>query len=174
MDNADNLPHFSRFFSAGFWQQIMWVFLAIFLFVFLLATSLSADFDQSRLRANDDYQNPKAHLDLAEKYLSVNNLENARRELLIGLSFNPENTELQKALTEVENRINQPRRVKEEIENWEKIAQDFPGYRDAYLKLAHLYYSVYQNDQSRQNLKKTLELDPNFEPAQEMEKILGD
>lgn len=158
---APYFPHFPRIFAA------------LFLFLLFFVFFLTPPSEQLKLKAMQDNKNPKNHLQLANEYKKLNDLENARRELLIGLSFNPDNKELEEELEEVESLLAQPDKVWEEIKKWEKITQDFPGYRDAYLKLASLYYQLYQNEKAEENLKKALDLDPNFEPAKEMGKILG-
>lgn len=147
----------------------------LFLF-FIFSPSLNppSPFEQLKLGAYQNYQNPQAHLDLARAYEVTGDLENARREILIGLSFEPNNKELQEGLTKIESLLRQPEEVKEEIGKWEKIVRDFPGYRDAYLELTALYYQLYQNGKARENLERALELDPNFGPAKEMEKMLRD
>ena len=173
-----DLPHFSRIFNANFRKQLgqlsIWIAIITFL-AFLFSSSGALPYSkQLKWAALKDYQNPQNHLNLAKEYLGVNDLENAKRELLIGLNFAPENEELKKTLREVENLLGKPGQVEKEIKTWEKITQDFPGYRDAYLKLAQLYFTLYQNDKAQENLGKALELDPNSEPAREFEKVLGE
>src|SRR3990172_1936447 len=119
---------------ASYFPQFSRIFAALFLFFLFFAFFLLPSGEKLKLMIAPDNKNPKVHLQLAKEYEKVNDLKNARRKILIGLSFAPENEELKNALTEVENILGQPAQVKEEIQTWEKIAQDFPGYRDAYLK----------------------------------------
>jgi len=168
------LPHISRIFTAAFGHLVIWIIISIFFLSSFLATNPSGNFSQWRLAAIKDYKDPQVHLELAREYSATNNLESARRELLIGLSYVPENKELQKSLGEVENLLQEPDRVRKEIQQWEKISQDFPGYRDAYLQLTRLYYTLHQDEKAQEKLNKALELDPNFEPTQEMEEMLRD
>lgn len=172
-----NFPHFPRFFAARFWREairlsVLAIIVTSFLFLRSDSSSLS-HFEKLKFTVIKGYQkNPQAHLELARKYQRVNDFENARHEILLGLAFEPENKDLKAALMEMEKLINQPQEVAVEIERWEKVNQDSPGYRDAYLKLAQLYFSLYQNEKAQENLDKALELDPNFEPTRNMEKIL--
>lgn len=166
-------PHFPRIFSAGFARQVIWTLLAgFFLLNFIFLQKPLSSFDQLKLAVLENPENPAIHLSLAKEYLAVSDLESARREILIGLNFSPQDKDLKEALADLETFGAKPRQVQSEIQKWEKISQDFPGYRDAYLKLAQLHYLIYQNREARENLDKALELDPNFKPAQEMEKIL--
>lgn len=175
MDSPNYLPHNYRIFSAGFARQVIWTLLAgFFLLHFIFLQKPLSSFDQLKLAVLKNPENPVVHLALAKEYLAVNDLINAEREILIGLSFAPQDKGLEEALVEIEAFRDKPRQIQSEIQKWEKISQDFPGYRDVYLKLAQLHYTIYQNKESRENLDKVLEIDPNFEPAGEMKKILRD
>lgn len=168
-------PHNSRVFSAGFLGLAIWTLLVgFFLLNFIPLQKPLSSFDQLKLAVLKNPENPAVHLALAKEYLAVNDPINAEREILIGLSFAPQDQGLEEALVEIKAFRDKPRQIQSEIQKWEKIAQDFPGYRDAYLKLAQLHYTIYQNKESRENLDKALEIDPNFEPAGEMKKILRD
>lgn len=60
-----------------------------------------------------------------------------------------------------------------DISYWENIADSYKGYRDAYFKLALLYYQLKDLDKTKENLNKVLELDPNFEEGRKLERILS-
>lgn len=160
-------PHFYRNLTAG----VISLITISLLLTPSLRTPLSS-FETLKLSVLQNPQEPQGHLFLAKKYKEVNDLGNAKREILVGLNFAPENKELKSAFGEIENLQNTPQEVSLEIQNWEKIAQDFPGYRDAHLKLSQLYFSIYQNEKAEENLQKALELDPNFKPAWELQKSL--
>lgn len=171
------LPHIPRNFTAGLREKKhpfrVWLVVVIFfLFLSWLSHGPPSSFEKLKSALVRDYQNPKIHLMLAEQYRKANDLSSARGELLLGLSYQPESEELKTALVEIENLLNQPKQIQQEINRWEKITQDFPGYRDAYLKLTQLYFELYQNDKARENLSRAIELDPNFEPTRELEKVL--
>lgn len=156
------LPHIYRIITAGF-------------FLLLASTAFLGPlpfFERLKLGLVKDYQYPKNHLDLAREYKKVNDLEEAKKELLIGLSFNPDDKELKEELGKIAKLQKQPQEILEEINLWEKTARDFPGYRDAYLKLTGLYYQLYQNDRAQDNLEKALLLDPNYEPAKDLQRVL--
>lgn len=63
-------------------------------------------------------------------------------------------------------------KVLKEILYWQSIAEKHKGYRDAYFRLAVLEYQIGGKEKAKQYLRKTLELDPNFDHARELEKIL--
>lgn len=173
-----DFPHFSRIFSARFWRRFvsltLWGLIALFfLFVLILLAIPTSSPERLSLSILEDYQSPKNHLALAKRYEETNDLENAKRELLLALGCAPEDKSTKIELEKVDQLLAQPDEVRQEIEAWEQITQDFPGYRDAYLKLTVLYFTLYQNDKARENLDKALRLDPNFEPAKDFERVLN-
>lgn len=54
---------------------------------------------------------------------------------------------------------------------WEGIAQKYPTYRDAYFQASVLAYRLGDSTKEQILLDKTLQLDPNYAPAQNLEKI---
>lgn len=67
-------------------------------------------------------------------------------EKILGISQSQEREEIQK-----------------EILLWQKTVEDFPGYRDAYLKLAILNWKLNRNFETQKLLNQALEIDPNNE-----------
>lgn len=159
------------------------------LIILLISLSLFLPKDQlqqakERLARNsDDFE---AHLILAEAYLKDNQLEAAERELLIaqqiqqsGYQTTPQpKTGILGITTSTFSQLWQrkmasnPEDIRRLIEYWEKIVAEKPDYRDGYLQLAILHYKLYENEKAKEYLQKALELDPNFQPARELEKIL--
>ena len=45
---------------------------------------------------------------------------------------------------------------------WEKVAQEHPGYRDAYFQLATLSYRLGEKVKATEYLDQAMKLDPNF------------
>lgn len=76
-------------------------------------------------------------------------------EKILGISQSKEREEIQK-----------------EIFLWQKTADEFPGYRDAYLKLAILNWKLNRNFETQKFLNKALEIDPNNEVVNEVSKML--
>lgn len=60
-----------------------------------------------------------------------------------------------------------------ELKTWESIAQKFPNFKDAYFELAVLSYRLRDFRKAREYIKKALFLDPNFEKAKELLKIVN-
>jgi len=58
------------------------------------------------------------------------------------------------------------------VKFWESITSKYKGYRDAYFQLAVLEYQLKNFDQSKSYLQKAIEIDPNFEAARKLEKLL--
>lgn len=59
-----------------------------------------------------------------------------------------------------------------QVSYWEKVVKKQEGYRDGYFMLAVLEYQLKQFDKSKEYLKKALSIDPNFSPAQDLQKAL--
>lgn len=64
-------------------------------------------------------------------------------------------------------------KTQQEIKKWEEIAGKHTDYRDAYYKLAVLQYQMGNTGKAKLYLQRVLDLDPNFEPARNFEKILN-
>lgn len=145
-------------------------------------------FQQAKEKLVDNPMNFEAHLVLTEEFLKNNQFEEAKKELVLAQAIhdkqyairNPEKTVLgEQATTKLNNlweqkRYSDPKDIQRLIIAWEQIINDKPNYRDGYLQLAYLYYKLSEDGKAKQALQKALELDPNFEPAQELERILND
>lgn len=59
-----------------------------------------------------------------------------------------------------------------ELRTWQSIAEKFKGYKEAYYQLAVIEYRLRNFEEAKFYLKKALFLDPNFEKARELEKLL--
>ena len=68
----------------------------------------------------------------------------------------------------------QKRTIEAEIMRWEQIVRDRPNYRDAYFELAVLTYRLGHLEETKKYLARVFELDPNYQPARELEKTLQD
>jgi len=119
------------------------------------------------VKAPYDYE---AHLQLAEVYLQNNQYQKAENELwqlrVLGTSTSKFGQLLQQKL------LQNPNDIKRLIIGWEKIVNQRPGYRDGWLQLAYLNYKIYEDEKAKEYLAKVLEIDPNFAPARELEKII--
>lgn len=67
----------------------------------------------------------------------------------------------------------QERLIETEIQKWKRVVAVRPDYRDGYFELAILTYRLGRLDKTRLYLEKVLALDPNYEPARKLEKIVG-
>jgi len=59
------------------------------------------------------------------------------------------------------------------IQYWQGITNKYKDYRDAYFQLAVLEYRLRDFDKAKFYLKKTLDIDPNFDKGREFERILN-
>lgn len=62
--------------------------------------------------------------------------------------------------------------IEKEIAYWQEFTNKNPNYRDAFMKLAILNYKEDNTEEAQKNLKKVLDLDPNYSPALELQKEL--
>lgn len=115
-----------------------------------------------RAKASLLKQNPPIE---AFAFLANNLLENSRfeeAERIIKLAEDlDENNFLKDVKTKKQNL--DPREIKKQIEYWEEIANKKKNYRDAYLKLAVLYFNLGDKKNSLENLKTAIEIDPNYD-----------
>lgn len=161
--------------KVGSWLENNGPLAGVALIILLVSLSLFLPKDRFQQAKERLVRNPndfEAHLILAEKYLNNNQLEKAEKELLLAQKIQPSSYQV----TQLWQRMKEsnPEDIKELIKGWEQIVSEKPDYRDAYLQLALFHYKLYENEKAKDYLQKALELDPNFEPAKEMEKILKD
>lgn len=60
------------------------------------------------------------------------------------------------------------------VKEWEVIVEKYKDYRDGYFYLASLEYTLGNFTKSRFYVEKSLQIDPNFDKARELDKILRD
>jgi tetratricopeptide (TPR) repeat protein len=159
------------------------------LLAFLILYSLLSPKDKFQLEKEQLIKEPRdlqAHLVLAQEYLDHNQIEGAEKELLLVQknlqfpisSFQSEGKvlgeETNQKLEELWQRKQaaKPEDIRQMITSWEKIIAAKPNYRDGYLQLALLHYKLFENEKAKEYLQQALELDPNFGPARELEKII--
>ncbi|MBU1127197.1 MAG: hypothetical protein ABIH88_02775 [Patescibacteria group bacterium] len=98
-------------------------------------------------------------------YLANNLLENSRfeeAEKIIKLAEGFDEDNLLKNIKEKQQNLD-PKEIKKQIEYWEKVVKKKKDYRDAYLKLAILYFNLGDKKNSLENLKTAIEIDPNYD-----------
>lgn len=161
--------------------------LAVFLAVaFSVATLASAILPKNQIqtlkeklvRNSSDFE---AHLELAQKFLKNNQFKEAEQTLRLAQKI-PQNNlsvlgqQTSQKLEELwqQKHYSDPQDIRRLIAAWEKIVKEKPNYRDGWLQLAILHYKLYENDKAKESLQKALYIDPNYEPAEELEKILGE
>lgn len=66
--------------------------------------------------------------------------------------------------------ISERNMLEEQLRTWENIASHYPTYRDAHFEVAVLAYKLGKRDVMESELKKVLEMDPNFQLALDLQK----
>lgn len=153
---------------------------ALLFLIFLYSLFLPKDkFQLAKERLVKNPNDFEAHLILAEEYLVNNQIEEAEEELVAVSSIQPSIDSKQQVLG-LSSRLGglwlrwqekKPEEVEKLITEWEEIISEKPDYRDGYLQLALLHYKLFENEKAKECLQKAIELDPNFEPTREMEKL---
>lgn len=64
-------------------------------------------------------------------------------------------------------------KITRELDFWQSFVTKHQDYRDAYLQLAILEYRVRDYSKAKFYLNRALSIDPNFEKAKEMERVLS-
>ncbi|MGB9706686.1 MAG: tetratricopeptide repeat protein [Microgenomates group bacterium] len=149
--------------------------------VILIALSVLGSFflpkNQFQLAKERLIKNPndfEAHLVLAEEFLKNNQFEEAEKELKLAQA-NPQSVIRNQKIDELwrQKHYSDPKDIRQLITAWEKIVEEKPNYRDGYLQLAYLHYKIFESKKAKEYLEKALNLDPNYEPARELEKIIA-
>ena len=76
-------------------------------------------------------------------------------------------------LEKKEKEENARQKVISQIYYWESVVKKYKDYRDGYYQLAVLEYQLGNMVKAREYIKKVLLLDPNFDEARKLEKLLG-
>ena len=126
----------------------------------------------------DDFQ---AQMDLAEIFLAHHQFEEAEKILLLAqsqkIASNPQvlGEQTEPKLEELwQKKISaDPQEIKKLINAWEKIVEEKPNYRDAYLQLAYFHHLLFQKEEALQNLQKAVDLDPNYPWLEKMKQVLS-
>jgi Tfp pilus assembly protein PilF len=134
--------------------------------------------DQFRQVKEKIFKNPQsleARLELAEIYLENNQFKEAEKELGFLTEAIEELNDEQKVklnkLWEIK-RAKDPEEIRSEADNWQKIIDQYPEYRDGYLQLAILHLKLGEKEKASQALEKAAELAPNYQAAKELEEII--
>ena len=80
--------------------------------------------------------------------------------ILIGIVF--QSAALYHNLQEVDRLKAERAGIMREVDYWKGIASEYKGYRDVYYRIAVLEYKLGNVGESKDYIKKALELDPNF------------
>lgn len=63
--------------------------------------------------------------------------------------------------------------IQRQINFWQSVSEKYPGYKDAYFKIAILQYQLGDLESSKKNNNKALLLDPSYDDAKKLEKLLN-
>lgn len=162
-----------KFLSQIFWPRTVSYLLAsvvIILAVFSLHGRLFPENEQLAALNQDllaNPFNPQPHQALGEYYLAQGYLQLARHELTLAAQLgSPTAGNLYGDIQRKKELLRQ------EASFWEKEVKEEPDFRDAYVKLAAIYWQLRDLGKAKENLAKARKVDPNYEPVQRLEKLL--
>lgn len=130
-------------------------------------------FDQLTQALLKNPRDPSLHQKLAQVYQAANDLEGAGRELTLALKYNKNPSEINHSLANLREAKSEPEKIEAQIGYWHKILEKAPGYRDGYFQIAVLNYQIYKDREALEAVNKALEVDPNFEPAKKLKRLLS-
>jgi|SRR5579872_4436978 len=90
--------------------------------------------------------------------------------IILGLSIWQGIVAIQKSLV-LKEVVAQRVALAKQMSLWDSIAAQYPGYRDAYFQAAILAYRLGDKTDENAYLEKALEIDPNYEPAKNLERL---
>lgn len=76
-------------------------------------------------------------------------------------------------LVDLNNLLVKRQNVQSQINFWNSVSQKYPGYKDAYFRMAVLEYQLGDFNSSKLYNNKALLLDPNFKDAKKLENLLS-
>lgn len=82
-------------------------------------------------------------------------------------------SDIYQKLIELNNINIQRQKIQSEISFWQSVLQKYPGYKDAYFKIAILEYQLKDYKNAIKDNDKALLLDPNFEDARKLSELLN-
>src|SRR5664279_4522501 len=122
---------------------------------------------------NPDF--PSINRFITEDILSVRTLQFTKVLLISALSVLVllliifQSIALRHNITQAQEMQAERQKINGEISYWKTMAQQYNGYRDIYFRIAQLEYKMGNMEESKNYVKKAMELDPNFEAG----KVLG-
>ena len=150
----------------------------------LLVSSLflpQSRFQQIKNSLQKNPDNFQAQMDLAEVFLAHHQFEEAEKILLLAQSQKI-SSDQQVLGEQTEPKIEElwrkkiaadPQEIKKLINAWEKIVEEKPDYRDAYLQLAYFHHLLFQKEEAIKNFQKAIDLDPNYPLIEKIKPVLA-
>lgn len=153
--------------KTGVWQKKLFLLGVLGLGGFFLSGALNpqSTFQAVKTKLLLNQKDFDARLELVAEYQKQNQFEKAAEELQEFNFYTDQLTDEQwKKLASLwaEQKRQDPAEIRKEVENWEKIVQQYPNYRDGFLKIANLWQQLGEEEKAREAQQKALALDPNY------------
>ncbi len=142
------------------------------IFFLIVASWLSPPTESQKLKAQllDTPRDLNSQLKLTEIFLENHQFEEAEK-ILLSTGKNQNDSQVKELWQQ--KYLSDPEDIQKLIAFWEKIIEEKPDYRDAYLQLTVLHYKLWQNEKAQDYLKKALVVDPNFETTLKLKKTIS-
>jgi Tfp pilus assembly protein PilF len=168
-------PGLRRYLNPLF-QRVRLVYLAALMLGLALAASFwSPDwFYQIQERVAWWPWSVQTHVDMALGLFEAGDEAGAKKELEKANHLSLlETKSVREKLKMAENKVQEPEKIREEIQSWEKILATRPFYRDVLLRLALLNYQIYEDKTAQDYWQQANYLDPNNQEVKAVGKIIS-
>ena len=102
-----------------------------------------------------------------DEHKALKELEMANKLLIVKTAARVGNVD------RVKDKVEQPERIRKEIELWKNVIADRPYFRDALLRLSVLNFQVYEDEEANDYFKQAEYLDPNNEEVLKVKEIIS-
>lgn len=157
-----------------FWPRIIGYSLALVVLILALFSLHDRLFPENEQLAAlnqevlTDPFNSQPHQALGEYYLVQGYLQLTKHELALATQLGSPTAG--NVYGDIQRKKEQ---LQQEASFWESQLKDKPDFRDAYVKLAAIYYQLRDLGKAKENLEKAREVDPNYEPVQKLGELLN-
>lgn len=155
----------------------MYMSLIIVIMFVVISAYPSSEYTKLKLHVMQKPKDPRAHLQLARVAAQNSDWDVASREFRIAFQVLSNSNKSVAGITsdyqQVERQVYAKGYLEKEIDYWQSLLNDQPGYLDAYLNLSLIHYQLFDEDLSRDYWRKAWKIDPNDEDVITLGKLIG-
>ncbi|MBI4039462.1 hypothetical protein HY388_01380 [Candidatus Daviesbacteria bacterium] len=168
------LPHIPRENTRILLSLILAVVVVFSLLSIQDKPTKNTKFDHLTSQIVRDPTNSSLHQQLANLYLEGNNPDMAMQEILLALRYSSaDSQELASQKDQIYALQQTPINIQDKISKLVQTVKAYPSYRDGYLMLGIYYWQVYRDEQAKAAIEAALKIDPNYQLAKTVKKIIS-